>query len=48
MYSSKSLIPGSSMVVRTDVSSSFLDYYESHGYTPTKVDAIAYINIDAV
>ena len=47
MYDSKGLTPGSSMVIRIDVSSSFTEYYEAHGYTPTKVDAIAYVNLDA-
>ena len=45
MYSSKGLTPGSSIVVREDVSSSFMDYFAAKGYTPSKVDAIAYVNV---
>lgn len=45
MYSSKGLTPGSSIVVRTPVSSSFKDYIKAKGLNPTTVDAIAYVNV---
>ena len=36
------LTPGSSMVFRCEIPSSFMDYFESKGLEPAKVDAIAY------
>lgn len=36
------LAPGSSMIFREDISSSFIEYYNTYGITPTKIDAIAY------
>lgn len=47
MYSTKGLTPGSSIVVRDDVNSTFMDYFAAKGYTPSKVDAIAYVNVNA-
>ena len=43
----KGLTPGSSVVVHKDVNSSFMDYFKAKGYTPTTVDAIAYVNVAA-
>ena len=45
MYSDKAIMPGSSITVRKDVSSSFIEYFEKIGAKPTSVDAIAYVNI---
>ena len=42
MYSYKGLTPGSSIVVRRPVTSTFRDYYAENGYTPTAVDSIGY------
>lgn len=36
---------GSSITVRMDVSSSFIEYYEANGFAPATVDAIAYAEI---
>lgn len=41
----KALHAGSSMTVRMDVSSSFIEYYEAKGFVPATVDAIAYAEI---
>ncbi len=43
LYSEVALMPGSSMIVRRDISSSFLEYYAANGLTPATVDAIAYV-----
>ena len=45
MYDSKGITPGSSIEIRVNPGSTFLNYYEEKGYTPTKVDAIAYVNV---
>lgn len=45
MYSDKGIMPGSSIIVRLAVSSSFIDAYEKNGSTPASVDAIAYVNV---
>ena len=42
MYSYKGLTPGSAIVVRRPVNSSFQDYYAEKGYKPTTVDSIGY------
>ena len=47
MYDSKGLTPGSSIIIRKDVSSDFIKYFEANSYTPTTVDAIAYVTMDA-
>ena len=44
LYSSRGLTPGSSMVFRMDISSSFSEYFEANNIVPTAVDVIAYIN----
>ena len=43
MYDDKALTPGSSMIVRKDISSTFMDYYKANGIVPASVDAIAYV-----
>lgn len=40
------LAPGSSVIVRKDVSSSHIEYFEKNGIVPVAVDAIAYVNIE--
>lgn len=42
MYSHKGILPGSSIVLRRAVNSSFAAYFEENGYEPASVDAIAY------
>lgn len=46
MYDSKALHAGSTMTVRIDVSSSFIEYYEANGLVPASVDAIAYAELN--
>lgn len=45
--SERALMPGSSIVIRKDISSAHIDYYKEKGLTPVSVDAIAYVNVDA-
>lgn len=44
LYSSRGLTPGSSLVFKMSISSSFMEYFDSKGIKPTTVDVIAYIN----
>ena len=46
LYRDRALAPGSSIIIRKDISSSFLDYYTEKGIVPASVDAIAYVNLD--
>lgn len=46
LYSERALMLGSSIIIRKEISSSFLDYYKEHGLVPASVDAIAYVNIN--
>lgn len=46
LYSERALMPGSSMLIRKDISSSFIEYFEKNGIVPASVDAIAYVNQD--
>lgn len=45
MYSDKGVMPGSSIIVRLDVSSKFIEYFEKNSLEPVSVDAIAYVNV---
>lgn len=45
-YSSVGLMPGSSMTMKSEVSSSIKEAYEKAGLKPTHVDAYAYIYIE--
>lgn len=45
MYSDKALMPGSSMTVRKDVDSKFIEYFTKNGIKPSVVDAIAFVEI---
>ena len=47
MYDNKALTPGSSMIVRKDIASAFMEYYQANGIVPASVDAIAYVIEDA-
>lgn len=46
LYSDRALTPGSSMIIRKEISSSYMEYYEKKGMVPVAVDAIAYVNVD--
>ena len=46
LTSSRALTPGSSIIIREDISSSFIDYFADNNLIPVTVDAIAYIDID--
>lgn len=46
LYSERALMPGSSMIIRKDISSSFIDYFTAKGLTPAALDVIAYIDVD--
>ncbi len=46
MYSELALMPGSSMIVRKEISSAFMEYFEANGIVPASVDAIAYVIVD--
>ncbi len=37
------LTPGSSMVFRCEIPSAFMDYFETKGWEPANIDAIAYV-----
>lgn len=46
LYGELALMPGSSMIVRKEISSSFMEYYEANGIVPASVDAIAYVLVE--
>ncbi|MDD2649298.1 MAG: FxLYD domain-containing protein [Eubacteriales bacterium] len=46
LYSDRALMPGSSMIIRKDISTSFMDYFAANNIVPTTVDAIAYVEIE--
>ncbi len=46
LYSDRALMPGSSMIIRKEVYSSFIDYYTEKGLVPASVDAIAYVEVE--
>lgn len=46
LYSDRGLTPGSSIVIRKDISSSVIDYLSANNLTPNCVDAIAFVEID--
>lgn len=47
LYGSVGLNPGSSITVRAYISSDFMEYFEKNNLTPTSVDAIAYVEMEA-
>lgn len=46
LYSTRALMPGSSMIFRADIPSDFMEYFEANGLKPASVDAIAYAEIE--
>lgn len=46
LYTERGLTPGSSMVFRKDISSSFIEYFENNNLVPASVDSIAYIEVE--
>lgn len=45
--SNEGLAPGSSILFKERIDSDFMSYYDAHNLIPSKVDAIAYVNIEA-
>ena len=43
LYSEVGIMPGQSLMIRLDISSSFTDYYDEKGIVPASVDALAYV-----
>ena len=46
LYNDRGLMPGSTMVFRKDISSSFMEYFGLNNLTPVSVDAIAYVELE--
>lgn len=46
LYNERGLMPGSSMTIRKDVSSSFMEYFEKNGLVPASVDAFAFVKVE--
>jgi len=46
MYSDVAVMPGSSITVRSNVSSYFIEYFEKNSLIPVSVDAIAFVNVE--
>lgn len=46
LYDEVALMPGSSMIVRKEINSTFMDYFEANGLTPVAVDALAYVLVE--
>ena len=46
LYSEIGIMPGQSVMVRLDVSSTFMDYFKANGIVPASVDALAYVLLD--
>ena len=44
LYSSHGLTPGSSIVIKQEIPSSFMDYFTAKGINPTVLDVIAYVD----
>lgn len=44
--SNKGLAPGSSLQFRENINSKFVEYYDAHDLVPTKIDVIAYLEIN--
>lgn len=45
-YSTVAINPGSSVTIRKDISSSFIDYFAAQELVPASVDALAYVLVD--
>ena len=46
LYSEVGIMPGQSLMIRKEISSTFMEYFESKGIVPAKVDALAYVLMD--
>lgn len=46
LYNEIGVPAGQTLVVRKDISSSFMEYFEANQLTPAQVDAIAYVLVD--
>ena len=46
LYSEVGIMPGQSVMIRLDISSTFTDYYDAQGIVPASVDALAYVLMD--
>lgn len=46
LYDDTGLAPGSKIMIRKDISSSFMDYFETNGIVPASVDAIAFVELE--
>ena len=44
LYETRGLLPGSSIVIKEEISSAFMEYFNLNGINPSSVDAIAYID----
>lgn len=45
LYTERGLMPGSSLMIRKEVGTSSIDAYGREGFVPSKVDAIAFVNV---
>lgn len=43
LYSEVGVMPGQSVMIRLDISSTFTDYFDAKGIVPASVDALAYV-----
>lgn len=48
LYSDRGLMPGSSIVFRKDIPSSFMEYFETNELIPVSVDAIVYVEVESI
>ncbi|MBR6524627.1 MAG: hypothetical protein IKT57_01500 [Clostridia bacterium] len=46
LYDEIGVAPGSTIVIREDIYTSFMEYFESNGIVPASVDAIAYVDVE--
>lgn len=45
LYSERALTPGSSMIIRKDIPSAFIEHFTANGIVPASVDAFAYVEV---
>jgi len=46
LYSERALMPGSSMMIRKEIYSDFIDYFEANNLVPASVDAFAFVEVE--
>lgn len=46
LYSEVGIMPSSNVMIRLDISSSTIDYFDANGMVPASVDAIAYVMLE--